>query len=662
MGRFRIGQGSLATKLTLAMTSLVVIVVAGVTWLSVDLQQKSFRRELEQQADILLNTLAVTVRDSLYYVDADFMGEMMEQLGEEEVLVAGRIYDKDGRIVADAYGESTLVYNIEPDDFGEDLVKSNETIFDWESKPNQLIAGKPVIIGKKRLGAVSVGLSTAPLNEKIATVRNQGVIVAVVAATAGTFLALLISRSITEPLKEMTRATKRLAGGDLTQKMEIFTRDELAVLAASFNSMTDQLRELIHSKENLIASLKQRAEDLHQSEAKNRALLNAIPDLIFWFSRKGIFLYYKPSRKDELSWSSNELIDKKVSEILPENAAKQYLQYIDEALETGDIKIFEYEWFFEEKRHHFEARIVASGKNEVLAIVRDITESKLANIQLQQAKEAAEAANISKSQFLASMSHELRTPLNAIIGYSDLLKEESEDLGYEDFIPDLDQIKTSGLHLLAIIQDILDISKLESGQMTMYEEEFDIPTFINEVQSLVQPLVKKNSNSFEIYCHSEIGTMLADRTKLKQVLINLLSNASKFTHEGIITLTVIREHNIKQNGNGSNKLAIESANVPDDRILNQIIFSVTDTGIGMTQKQIEKVFQPFVQADNSTTRKYGGTGLGLSICQKFCEMMGGRITVKSCVGIGSTFTVNLPTVVTLQPENILSSELSKIRE
>ncbi len=658
MGRFRIGQGSLATKLTLAMTSLVVIVVAGVTWLSVDLQQKSFRRELQQQAEILLNTLAVTVRDSLYHVDADFMGEMMEQLGEEEVLAAGRIYDQEGRVVADAYGESILVYNIEPDAFGKLLVKSDEAIFDWDSKPNQLIAGKPVIIGKKKLGAVSVGLSTAPLNEKIATVRNQGIMVAVVAATAGTFLALLISRSITEPLKQMTTATKRLASGDLTQKIEISTGDELAVLAESFNSMTSQLRGLIQSKEKLIGSLKQRAEDLHQSEAKNRALLNAIPDLIFWFSRKGIFLYYKPSRKDEFSWSSNELIGKKVSEILPENAAKQYLQYIDEALETGDIKIFEYEWFVEEKRHHFEARIVASGKNEVLAIVRNITESKLANIQLQQAKEAAEAANISKSQFLASMSHELRTPLNAIIGYSDLLKEEFEDLGYEEFIPDLDQIKTSGLHLLAIIQDILDISKLESGQMTMYEEEFDIPTFINEVQSIVQPLMSKNSNSFEVYCHSEIGTIFADRTKLKQILINLLSNASKFTHEGIITLKVIREYNIEHNGNGSNTLSIESANVSDHRVLNQIIFSVTDTGIGMTPQQIEKVFQPFVQADNSTTRKYGGTGLGLSICQKFCEMMGGRITVESCVGIGSTFTVNLPTVVTLQPENFLSSELS----
>ncbi|NEQ72985.1 MAG: PAS domain S-box protein [Okeania sp. SIO2C9] len=656
MGLFRVGQGSLATKLTLAMTGLVVMVVAGVTWLSVHRQQQNFRTELKKQAEILLNTISVTVRDSLYRLDADFMEEIMEQLGEDQVLAAGRIYEKDGRIVADAYGEDVLVYNIKPDEFGQRLLESDETIFEWQS--TQLLAGKAVVIGRKRLGAVSVGLSTTPLNQKIAAVRNQGLIVAAMAATAGTFLALLISRSITEPLKEMTVVTKCLASGDLTQKMDICTGDELAVLAKSFNSMTYQLRELIHSKEKLIRSLKQRAEDLRQSEAKNRALLDAIPDVILRFSNHGVFLYYKPSRKNDLPWSRDKLIGKKVSEVLPENAAKQYLQYFKEALQTGDIKIFEYEWFVHGRRRHFEARILASGKNEVLAIVRDITESKLANIELKQAKEAAEGANKAKSMFLASMSHELRTPLNAIIGYSDLLREDAEDLGYEDFIPDLEQIKNSGLHLLTIIQDILDISKVESGEMTIYEEEFDILTLIREVQSIVQPLIMKNGNSFQIHCSKEIGTMVADRTKIKQVVINLLSNASKFTHEGIITLKVVREHNIQQHGNGSSTWEIGSGHLSDNQVLNQIIFSVTDTGIGMTPEQIDKVFQPFVQADNSTTRKYGGTGLGLSICQKFCEMMGGKITVESSVGVGSTFSINLPTVVTLKTDHILSSERS----
>ncbi|NEP07129.1 MAG: cell wall metabolism sensor histidine kinase WalK, partial [Okeania sp. SIO4D6] len=201
------------------MTGLVVMVVAGVTWLSVHRQQQNFRTELEKQAEILLNTISITVRDSLYKLDADFMEEIMEQLGEDEVLAAGRIYEKDGRIVADAYGKDVLVYNIKPDEFGQRLLESDETIFEWKS--TQLLAGKAVVVGRKRLGAVSVGLSITPLNQKIAAVRNQGLIVAAMAATAGTFLALLISRSITEPLEEMTVVTKRLASGDLTQKMEI---------------------------------------------------------------------------------------------------------------------------------------------------------------------------------------------------------------------------------------------------------------------------------------------------------------------------------------------------------------------------------------------------------------------------------------------------------
>ncbi|XDE61784.1 sensor histidine kinase [Arthrospira platensis BEA 1257B] len=234
-----------------------------------------------------------------------------------------------------------------------------------------------------------------------------------------------------------------------------------------------------------------------------------------------------------------DYLHQSIYDLLPNNLANLYLKNVNKALITQEVQVFEYEWFFDEKRHHFEARIVVSGESEVLAIIRDITQSKLAQIELQRAKDAAESANHAQSEFLASMSHELRTPLNAIIGYSELLREDAVDFGYTDFIPDLDQIRASGLHLLTIIQDILDISKLESGMMTVCLENFNIATLIKEIEALVQPLFPKNHNQLKVNCTPDVEGMYADRIKVKQVLLNLLSNAAKFTENGLVNLNVI---------------------------------------------------------------------------------------------------------------------------
>ncbi|NET39534.1 MAG: response regulator, partial [Cyanothece sp. SIO1E1] len=247
------------------------------------------------------------------------------------------------------------------------------------------------------------------------------------------------------------------------------------------------------------------------------------------------------------------------------------------------------------------------------------------------ARQKAEAANRSKSEFLANMSHELRTPLNAIIGYSEMLEEDAENIGQDDFVPDLQKIRGSGKHLLRLINDVLDLSKIEAGRMELTPETFEIRPMLKDVVSTLQPLAEKQGNSVSIECSAHIGMMHADQTKVRQSLFNLLSNANKFTQRGQIKLTVTAQRH--QNH------------------LPWLRFEISDTGIGMTPDQLQKVFQAFTQADASTTRKYGGTGLGLTITDRFVRMMGGEVTVTSQYGQGTTFTIDLPQGVDAAPPN-----------
>jgi signal transduction histidine kinase/DNA-binding response OmpR family regulator len=271
-------------------------------------------------------------------------------------------------------------------------------------------------------------------------------------------------------------------------------------------------------------------------------------------------------------------------------------------------------------------KLQAGHHGELLVLaMEDVTARRRAEEEVAKAKAGAENANKTKSMFLANMSHELRTPLNAILGYSEMLQEEAlEQHLAEEFNADLEKINIAGKHLLTLINDILDLSKIEAGKMELFLENFELGNLIEEVSSTIRPAVQKNANRLLIECAPFLGRMHADQVKVRQILFNLLANAVKFTQDGDITLKADRQFM-----DGS----------------EWIVFCVTDTGIGLSADQMVKLFQDFNQADASTTRKFGGTGLGLALTRRFCQMMGGDVSVRSAPGQGSVFTVKLPALV-----------------
>lgn len=272
----------------------------------------------------------------------------------------------------------------------------------------------------------------------------------------------------------------------------------------------------------------------------------------------------------------------------------------------------------------YAVRVTPHGNDETGRLIHGFNnmlgQIQIRDEELRVARDRAEEANRSKSVFLANMSHELRTPLTAIIGYSEILEDDAGDMGLDDFLPDLRKIKAAGKHLLGLINSILDLSKVESGKMELFVEGFELQGLVSDVASTVAPLMDKNGNTLTVIAPDDLGTVRADLTKTRQILFNLLSNASKFTEQGRVNLEVSRS----------------------DAGPDEFVFVISDSGIGMSPEQLKRLFKPFSQADASTARNYGGTGLGLALCKRFCQFMGGRIEVESELGKGTTFTVRLP--------------------
>ena len=392
---------------------------------------------------------------------------------------------------------------------------------------------------------------------------------------------------------------------------------------------------------------RQQAEiEARNSQARNDAILNVALDCVILMDNEGRIVQFNPAAERTLGYRASEAVGHKLADLIKSAEEREaHRAALTRYLETADAEGMNRRRELSVVRRNGEvfpaemaiAPICTHGTAMFAAYMRDITErrrseaalaedaERLAALvtELRHTQRRAEEATRAKSDFLASMSHELRTPLNAIILYSELLQEQAEedDDGHTESIADLQKIQSAGKHLLELINGILDLSKIEAGKMALARDTFTVRDMIDELIDTVGPLVRKNNNALNVHCGSETGTMISDLTKTRQILLNLLSNAGKFTRDGMVTLEVMRR---REGGN------------------HYIDFTVIDTGVGMTPDQSRKVFEPFTQADVTTTRKYGGTGLGLALVSRFCDLMNGTVTVDSRIGEGSRFTVRLP--------------------
>jgi len=377
-------------------------------------------------------------------------------------------------------------------------------------------------------------------------------------------------------------------------------------------------------------------EQLRWTEESFRLMVESVTDYaIVMLDPEGRVVSWNAGAERIKGYSAEEIVGQHFSRFYPQEDIQSGKPQRDLDVVAAKGQFGDEGWRVRQDGTAFWANVVftairdQSGNLRGFAMLtRDLTEPMKIEAALTQAKDAADAANQAKSAFLATMSHELRTPMNAILGYSEMLMEDAEDKGQEAFIPDLQKIHASGNHLLSLINNILDLSKIEAGKMDLFLESFGISRVIEDVVNTIKPLVEKNANTLQVHCATDLGTMHADLTKVRQSLFNLLSNACKFTENGTITLEASRE-------------LIGG--------VDWIKFSVSDTGIGMAPDQMEKLFQPFVQGDASTSRKFGGTGLGMTITHRFCQMMGGEISAASEPGGGTTFTIRLPARVKVQP-------------
>lgn len=596
---------------------IVYVILVGVSGLVFTHQAAQFQtRKLiaEIKNEGVTHALVISaVIDRMLGEYEDKIPPLLQELAGKTDIQSLRIFSPDGsRLYSSLAAESKpAVGSGTTDRITPPAVLSTTTSF----TPDSMIVWQPVSMQKNH-GWLEITFGLAAIKHAESDLRKEYIGKGYILATMAMILLIFLVRLPVLAVGRYTQFAHEL--DDLEgQQVDVYKGSiELKMLGDALNRASKRLHE---------------QNELHVATMVVMERLAAFsensPNILLSLNAEAEQQYINPRGQTVLK----ELGSNKVGDLLPSNYEDLIGTCIDKQMDIEDVEVQiddrVFLWSFSP----------VPGQKLVHAFATEITRRKRAEQIAHTAqvdKMRAEAANEAKSRFLANVSHELRTPLNAIIGYSEMLEEDAHESRDQAAAKDANYIQVAAKHLLHLINEILDLSKIEAGKMDIYYEAFDIRTVIEDITSTIEPAIRKNGNQLTISCPDDIGLMNCDMIKLRQTLFNLLSNAAKFTHQGKIELTVERQ-------TSGNK--------------EWVFFEVKDNGIGIEPIKQQRLFDAFVQADGSTTRKYGGTGLGLAISRKYCQMLGGSLTLDSTPGLGSTFTVALPADPAPMPGIIIDS-------
>ncbi len=590
----------------------------------------NYKKEMENNASLNATLVGEYCSAALLFGYKDEANEILKKLEAMPDIINACVYDKKNNIF--------VFYNKnDKDKISFPSLSNQQTKFPG----NYLHVFKPLIQQNEKIGTIYLRVSTAALTEKIIGNIVICIVLLLLLGVPVFILASRLQRLVSVPILKLADVTTQVSHNkDYSIRVETDRKDEIGVLYNRINEMFEQidkatydlrkLNEELEERVNLrTGELKKTNQELilaekaqRDSEQRLRDILNRAPILVYINDLEGRYIFVNKEFEKLMGLPYDQVINKTDLELFPRERAERNIVQNKKVIETLQVNIFENSSQKKDETHYFVDILfpITDSNNRIYATsgwTIDITDRKKSEDALKKAKEMAESADRLKSAFLATMSHELRTPLNSIIGFTGILLKELAGPLNEEQSKQLNMIKGSGQHLLELINDVLDISKIEAGELVVSIKPFNFNKSINKVIAIVQPLANKKDLELRSSVFPEINNIISDERRIEQIFLNILNNAIKFTERGFVEI---------------------NCGIQND----QIITKITDTGVGIKKEDMEKLFKPFSQIDTGITRNHEGTGLGLSICKKLLDKLNGSISVQSQFNIGSTFTVTLP--------------------